>query len=102
MNVIKKNHQKKYKKYFTTVEKINSKEKHFERFTDEQLKHKTVEFKELLHKGKTIQDIAVDAFATVREVSKRILGLRHYDVQLVGGLALLEGNVAEMATGEGK
>ena len=90
------------KTYFKTIEKINLKELHFENLTNGELKQKTVEFKQLLQEGKTIQDITVDAFATIREASKRVLGLRHYDVQLIGGLVLLNGNVAEMATGEGK
>ena len=56
----------------------------------------------MLHDGKTVDDIKVEAFAVVREAAKRVLGLRHYDVQLIGGLVLLEGNIAEMPTGEGK
>ena len=56
----------------------------------------------MLRDGKTVDDIKVEAFAVVREAAKRVLGLRHYDVQLIGGLVLLEGNIAEMPTGEGK
>lgn len=56
----------------------------------------------MLQNGKTVEDIKVEAFAVVREAAKRVLGLRHYDVQLIGGLVLLEGNIAEMPTGEGK
>ncbi len=70
--------------------------------TDEQLKAKTEEFKRRLQNGETVFDIQVEAFATVREASKRVLGMRHFDVQLIGGLVLAEGNIAEMATGEGK
>lgn len=106
MNIIQKRKQSKELRelhtYYDKVKRINIKEKHYENFTDEQLKQKTIEFKKELQEGQTIQDIAIDAFATVREASKRVLGLRHYDVQLIGGLALLNGNVAEMATGEGK
>ncbi|MFP3471905.1 hypothetical protein R0J90_17815, partial [Micrococcus sp. SIMBA_144] len=54
------------------------------------------------HSGKSLEDITTDAFAVVREASKRVLGMRHYDVQLIGGLVLAEGNISEMATGEGK
>lgn len=59
-------------------------------------------FSEHVTKRKTVDDIKVEAFAVVREAAKRVLGLRHYDVQLIGGLVLLEGNIAEMPTGEGK
>jgi preprotein translocase subunit SecA len=84
------------------VEEINRLEPQLERLSDEELKAKTDYFKEQLKNGKTIDDIKVEAFAVVREASKRVLGLRHYDVQLIGGLVLSEGNIAEMATGEGK
>ncbi|QDP41479.1 accessory Sec system translocase SecA2 [Radiobacillus deserti] len=94
--------QRTLKKYEKTIEKINKKQHEYEQLTDEQLKAKTEEFKQLLADGKTVDDIKVDAFATVREASKRVLGLRHFDVQLIGGLVLLEGNIAEMPTGEGK
>ena len=70
--------------------------------TDEELQHMTVVFKERLEKGETIQQIIPDAFAVVREASKRILNMRHFDVQLIGGLVLAEGNISEMPTGEGK
>ncbi|WP_337018825.1 accessory Sec system translocase SecA2 [Oceanobacillus massiliensis] len=90
------------KTYNKSAEKINKLEKQFERLSDDELKQKTFEFKQRLNNGETIHELAVEAFATVREASKRIIGLRHYDVQLIGGLVLLDGNVAEMATGEGK
>jgi preprotein translocase subunit SecA len=90
------------KKYKQLVEKINSLETQFEKLSDEELKQKTSYFKNQLEQGKTVDDIKVEAFAVVREASKRVLGLRHYDVQLIGGLVLSEGNVAEMPTGEGK
>ena len=73
-----------------------------EKLTDEQLKNKTNEFKKQLEEGKTLDDILPEAFAVVREASKRSLGLRHYDVQLIGGIVLNEGKVSEMKTGEGK
>jgi preprotein translocase subunit SecA len=90
------------KKYKQLVEKINSLETQFEKLSDEELKQKTSYFKNQLEQGKTVDDIKVEAFAVVREASKRVLGLRHYGVQLIGGLVLSEGNVAEMPTGEGK
>lgn len=94
--------ERRLKKYLAIVDQINQLEPEIEELTDEQLKEKTSYFKEQLREGKTIDDIKVEAFAVVREASKRILGMRHYDVQLIGGLVLSEGNIAEMATGEGK
>jgi preprotein translocase subunit SecA len=90
------------KKYYKLVEKINQLEDKFAKMTDEQLRQMTLHFKEELQKGKTVDDIKIDAFAVVREASKRVLGMRHFDVQLIGGLVLVEGNIAEMPTGEGK
>lgn len=90
------------KKYRKLVNKINALEPEFEKLSDAELRAKTDEFKTALQNGKTVDDIRVEAFAVVREASKRVLGMRHFDVQLIGGLALAEGNIAEMATGEGK
>ena len=84
------------------VDKINNLEKEFESFSDEKLKEKTKEFKDRLQKGETLDDILPEAFALVREASKRTLNQRHYDVQLIGGIVLHEGKIAEMKTGEGK
>ena len=84
------------------VDVINQLEPDFEKLTDEQLRAKTAYFKERLAKGETLDDILPEAFATVRETSKRVLGLRHYDVQLIGGIVLHEGKITEMKTGEGK
>ncbi|MCY7008378.1 preprotein translocase subunit SecA [Fusobacterium simiae] len=84
------------------VEKINALESEYEKLSDEDLKNKTNIFKERLKNGETLDDILVEAFATVREASKRILGLRHYDVQLIGGIVLHQGKITEMKTGEGK
>ncbi|MFB1082243.1 accessory Sec system translocase SecA2 [Jeotgalibacillus sp. JSM ZJ347] len=91
-----------YKKYTKLVDKINQLEPEFEVLSDQELRGKTAHFIERLGNGETIDDIKVEAFATVREASKRVLGMRHFDVQLAGGLVLTEGNIAEMATGEGK
>ncbi|WP_336164370.1 preprotein translocase subunit SecA [Fusobacterium polymorphum] len=84
------------------VEKINALESEYEKLSDEELKNKTNIFKERLQNGETLDDILVEAFATVREASKRVLGLRHYDVQLIGGMVLHQGKITEMKTGEGK
>jgi len=84
------------------VEKINALESEYEKLSDEELKNKTNIFKERLQNGETLNDILVEAFATVREASKRVLGLRHYDVQLIGGIVLHQGKITEMKTGEGK
>ena len=84
------------------VEKINALESEYEKLSDEDLQNKTNIFKERLKNGETLDDILVEAFATVREASKRVLGLRHYDVQLIGGIVLHQGKITEMKTGEGK
>ena len=84
------------------VEKINSLEPTVEKLTDAELREKTDEFKSRLQKGETLDDILPEAFATVREASKRVLGMRHFDVQLIGGIILHQGRIAEMKTGEGK
>ncbi len=90
------------KDWWKVVEKINSLESSFEKFTDDDLKNKTQEFKERLKKGETLDDILPEAFALVREAAKRTLNQRHYDVQLLGGIGLHKGMVVEMMTGEGK
>ena len=84
------------------VAKINDLEPTISALSDEELKAKTPEFKERLANGETLNDILVEAFAVVREVSKRVQGMRHYDVQLIGGIVLHEGKITEMKTGEGK
>lgn len=90
------------KRIMKIVDEINKLEPQFEGFSDEELKGKTVEFRERISNGETLDDILVEAFAVVRETSKRVLGMRHYDVQLVGGVVLHEGKITEMKTGEGK
>ena len=94
--------EREIKKMRKLVGHINDIEPEFEKLTDEELKHKTVEFRERLEKGETLDDILVEAFATVREAAKRITGMRAYDVQLIGGMILHNGRIAEMKTGEGK
>ena len=94
--------EKEVKRVRPIVDKINSLEPEMEKLTDKQLQAKTVYFKEELSKGKTLDDILPEAFAVVREASKRVLGMRHFDVQLIGGIILHQGRIAEMKTGEGK
>ena len=84
------------------VDKINELEPTMQALSDEQLQAKTDEFKQRLEKGETLDDLLVEAFAAVREASQRVLGMRHYDVQLIGGMVLHQGKIAEMRTGEGK
>lgn len=84
------------------VEKVNAFEPSIQKLSDDELKAKTVEFRERLEKGETLDDILPEAFACVREASVRTIGLRHFDVQLIGGYILHKGKIAEMRTGEGK
>ena len=90
------------KKMMVTVDLINEMEPELEKLTDDELKAKTPELKKRLADGETLDDILPAAFAVVREVSKRVMGLRHFDVQLMGGMVLHSGKIAEMKTGEGK
>ena len=94
--------RKDLKKFEKTADLIESLEQKFEEMNDEELRGMTDKFKERLANGKTVDDILPEAFAVVREASKRTLGLRHYKVQLIGGMVLHEGRIAEMKTGEGK
>lgn len=84
------------------VDEVNKLESTYEKLTDEELRNQSHLFIERIKSGQTIEDVKVEAFAVVREAAKRVLGLRHYDVQLIGGFVLLEGSIAEMQTGEGK
>ncbi len=95
-------HDREMKRIQPLVDKINSYEPQMKALTDEQLKAKTPEFQERLKKGETVNDILPEAFAVCREASVRVLGMRHYDVQLIGGIVLNRGAIAEMRTGEGK
>lgn len=90
------------RKYRGVVAKINDLESSYESLSDEALRGKTAEFKEQLAQGVALDELLVPVFATVREVSKRVLGMRHYDTQLLGGMALHHGQIAQMQTGEGK
>ncbi|WP_341790683.1 preprotein translocase subunit SecA [Rickettsia endosymbiont of Polydrusus tereticollis] len=90
------------KKLFSEVDKINSFEPIIQKLSDDELKNKTAEFKQKLKDGATLDEIAYEAFAVVRETAKRVHGTRHFDVQLIGGLILHRGMITEMRTGEGK
>ncbi len=90
------------KRIYPIVDKIEALEPEIKKLTDEQLKHKTEEFKQRLQAGETLDDLLPEAFAVVREAADRVLGMRHYRVQLIGGIILHQGRIAEMKTGEGK
>ena len=90
------------KQYRKKCDAINKLEPEMQKLTDEQLSHKTIEFRERLEKGEQLQALLPEAFAVVREASVRVLGMRHFDVQLIGGMVLNDGKIAEMRTGEGK
>ena len=90
------------KRMSKVVKTINALEDDLEKLTDEQLKQKTVEYRQRLSEGEALDKILPEAFATVREASKRVMGMRHFDVQMIGGMTLHDGKVAEMRTGEGK
>ena len=90
------------KQYRKSVAKINALESEMQALSDEALQAKTAEFKQRLADGQTLDDILVEAFAVCREASRRVLGMRHFDVQLIGGMVLHDGKIAEMRTGEGK
>ena len=102
MGLFKSYSEKEVKRVMPLVNKINALEPEWEKLSDAQLRAKTQDFKNRLQIGETLDDILPEAFATVREASKRVLGLRHFDVQLIGGIILHQGRIAEMKTGEGK
>src|SRR4249919_256313 len=94
--------ERRIRSYLPRVGEINALEKELEALSDDALKARTVDFKKQVADGKSLDDILVPAFATVREAAKRTIGQRHFDVQLIGGMILHEGRIAEMKTGEGK
>ncbi|MEJ5228149.1 preprotein translocase subunit SecA [Thermodesulfovibrio sp.] len=94
--------ERELKRYFKIVDEINALEDEISKLSNEQLRAKTEEFRDRLVKGQTLEEILNEAFAVVREAAKRTLGMRHFDVQIVGGIVLHEGKIAEMKTGEGK
>ena len=94
--------EREVKRVMPIIKKINDLEEGISKLSDEELRGKTIEFRKELKDGKTLDDILPEAFAVVREASKRVIGLRHFDVQLIGGIVLHQGRIAEMKTGEGK
>ncbi|MBP3831272.1 MAG: preprotein translocase subunit SecA [Clostridia bacterium] len=102
MGLFKSYSEREVKKVMPIVKKINDLEEEMAKLKDSELVGKTAEFKKQLAEGKTLDDILPEAFAVVREASKRVLGMRHFDVQLIGGIILHQGRIAEMKTGEGK
>ena len=102
MGLFKTYSEKEVKRVKPLVAKINALEEEMQKLSDSELRGKTDYFKKQLADGKTLDDILPEAYAVVREVSKRVLGMRHFDVQLIGGIVLHQGRIAEMKTGEGK
>ncbi len=101
-NVLGSRNQRVLRRFWKSVDKINALEPQISALSDEQLKAKTSEFRQRIKDGETLENLLVEAFAVVREASKRTLKMRHFDVQLIGGMVLNDGNIAEMRTGEGK
>ncbi len=101
-NMLKFGEGKRVKKYTEIISAVNSFEKEMSLLTDNELAAKTLEFKQRYKNGEKSEDLLPEAFAVVREVAKRVLNMRHFDVQIMGGIALFEGKIAEMKTGEGK
>lgn len=106
LNIFKKifgsRNERMLKQYRKVVDEINAFESEYEALSDAEIQHKTEDFKQALKDGKTLEEILPQAFAVVREAGKRVFGMRHYDVQMIGGMALNEGRISEMRTGEGK
>ncbi|MCM1441299.1 MAG: preprotein translocase subunit SecA, partial [Roseburia sp.] len=100
--VIGTHSEREVRRVIPIVDKIESMEPELEKLPDEELKAKTSEFKQRLTEGETLDDILPEAYAVVREASKRTIGLRHFRVQLIGGVILHQGRITEMRTGEGK
>lgn len=102
MGLFKSYSEKEVKRIMPLVKRINDLEEDIQKLSDSELRNKTSEFKKRLKEGETLDDLLPEAFAVVREASKRVLGMRHFDVQLIGGIILHQGRIAEMKTGEGK
>ena len=106
MNVFSKvfgtHSQREVKRIMPLVEKTESLRPEMQKLSDEELKDKTREYKKRLEEGATLDSLLPEAFATVREAAKRVLGMEHYRVQIIGGIILHQGRIAEMRTGEGK
>ena len=102
LNIFGDPHTRLLKKISPQIKEINELESEIKKLSDSNLKDKTQDLKDMIKKGQSLEDILPEAFALVREVTKRTLGQRHYDVQLLGGIILHQGKIAEMRTGEGK
>jgi len=100
--VIGSKNERELKRMWPVVAKINSFEPQLQALSDEQLQAKTAEFKERHSRGESLDGLLPEAFAVCREGGRRVLGMRHFDVQLIGGMTLHAGKIAEMKTGEGK
>ena len=100
--VLGSKHEREVKKLQPIVNAIGQLEPKMQKLSDADLRARTADFKQKLANGAPLDDLLIPAFATVREDSKRVLGMRHYDVQMIGGLVLHQGKIAEMRTGEGK
>ena len=100
--VIGTQNERELKRLYPRVAEINALEPSIKALTDAQLREKTVEFRKRIADGETVDDLLVEAFAVVREAGRRVLNMRHFDVQLIGGAVLHSGKIAEMKTGEGK
>ncbi|HNI36958.1 MAG TPA: preprotein translocase subunit SecA, partial [Pseudomonadales bacterium] len=94
--------ERELKRLGKVVAKVNAFEPTLEKLSDSELQNKTAEFRERLQKGETLDQLLPEAFACVREAARRVLGMRHFDVQMIGGMVLHAGKIAEMRTGEGK
>ena len=101
-NLFKSANDRELAKIEKTVDKIEALEPQFEAMSDDELRACTEKYKQRIQDGEKLEDVLVEAFATVREASKRVLGMRHFRVQLIGGVVLFQGRIAEMRTGEGK
>src|SRR5919108_5417692 len=100
--IVGSKNERELKRLWPIVERIGAMEPEMQRLSDDQLRNKTSEFKERFAKGEALDSILPEAFAVCREAGKRVLGMRHFDVQLIGGMVLHRGCIAEMKTGEGK
>ncbi|WP_243371443.1 preprotein translocase subunit SecA [Geotalea sp. SG265] len=100
--IVGSKNERELKRLWPVVEQINNLEQSISKLSDEQLRNKTAEFKERYGRGETLDSLLPEAFAVCREAGKRVLGMRHFDVQLIGGMVLHQGKIAEMKTGEGK
>ena len=101
-NIFGTHSERELKRIYPLVDKVESYRDSMQKLSDEELRNKTKEYKERLEKGETLDDLLPEAFATVREAAKRVLGMEHYRVQIIGGIILHQGRIAEMKTGEGK